>query len=597
MPVNSYFQNHGNEVMDHLNAEYGPEKGQHVFYAMANKRKNAKPAFLGDLGDPQDSDPTPMPPPPPVNTPNTASPFGGGDPAMSGAMPPVPASGPPPMPTPPPSMPPPPVVNTVSQGIGSNPMYRRGLVSGLEKADEGPGMPNSPQSQIGQGPMAKLASKAGQDYAAASDPSKKTPMWKEALGITLNRLGLPQVGGKLTGDDEKNKLLQRAVNLSSLSDEERKQQTGAETSVNNALKAGSLTEERASFAESRRLNAETRAQNAQIFADRVKAQESKQKQDWLTRELGSKERQEDSTYQKQSDPIQPGYVFYPDPSNPGSGFAAPPSMRNLPTELTKWLPGNKPGDLVAHSDYRKALDMHQKNLIEETKAANKNDPNATLDGQVRTEIAGFGGDVSKKEDVAKGLQLVEAKKAREKQAGDKGTILMLPTEGGGFKATSVKPGDTVAPGAVTPSGMSTTNIPTANTRAMSEKAPRVIQFVDRISQILDANEKQLGPLKSRWSEFTTGRVGLPNQGYTQLRTVKGLLTTALMNMHVGARGGADIMKHFDDLINTSVQDPDNLRAALAEIKAYAESVAKEGSTKADLASPGTTSRIKILKVE
>ena len=47
-------------------------------------------------------------------------------------------------------------------------------------------------------------------------------------------------------------------------------------------------------------------------------------------------------------------------------------------------------------------------------------------------------------------------------------------------------------------------------------------------------------------------------------------------MHVGARGGEYIMKHFEDLIDQGKQDPDNLRAALQEIKTYAQSVEKEG---------------------
>jgi hypothetical protein len=126
---------------------------------------------------------------------------------------------------------------------------------------------------------------------------------------------------------------------------------------------------------------------------------------------------------------------------------------------------------------------------------------------------------------------------------------------------------------------------------MAEKAPRVLDLASRAEDLLNANEQQLGPLKSRWDEFTAGKIGLKNQGYTQLRTNIGLLTTALMNMHVGARGGGEMMKHFTDLLKLAQQDPDNLRAALGEIKNYANQVKTEGGLKTPLpaaaAPPGT----------
>ena len=75
-----------------------------------------------------------------------------------------------------------------------------------------------------------------------------------------------------------------------------------------------------------------------------------------------------------------------------------------------------------------------------------------------------------------------------------------------------------------------------------------------------------------------GRVGAPNPEFTKLRTDIGLLQTALMRMHVGARGGEQIMAHFADLIDSSKQDPQNLKAALDEIKAYAQEVGRSGGT-------------------
>jgi hypothetical protein len=161
---------------------------------------------------------------------------------------------------------------------------------------------------------------------------------------------------------------------------------------------------------------------------------------------------------------------------------------------------------------------------------------------------------------------------------------MIPDGRGGYTAKRVMPGQSVPADAVSASGMSTLNLPTAATRAMAERAPRVIHFVDRINAILDENEASLGPLQSRWGEFMTGRVGLPNKDFAALRTNAGLLSTALMNMHVGARGSEKIMEHFQGLVNTSIQDPVNLRAALQEIRTYAQDVASE--RRAGIEAPG-----------
>ncbi len=140
------------------------------------------------------------------------------------------------------------------------------------------------------------------------------------------------------------------------------------------------------------------------------------------------------------------------------------------------------------------------------------------------------------------------------------------------KLVRVEPGGAVPKGALTAAGENAVNTPTAATRTMSEAAPKVLDLVNRVSQLVDAQEKTLGPAASRWNEFMAGKVGAPNADFTKLRTDVGLLQTALMRMHVGARGGEQMMEHFRDLIDTSKQSPENLRAALEEIKSYAEAV-------------------------
>jgi hypothetical protein len=152
--------------------------------------------------------------------------------------------------------------------------------------------------------------------------------------------------------------------------------------------------------------------------------------------------------------------------------------------------------------------------------------------------------------------------------------MMIGPDGVAFE---VRPGTQVPTGSLTTSGVNTSNVVTSNTRTMMEAAPKVLGFVSRIQNLLDENEKQLGPLDSRWNDFTAGKIGLPNKGYTQLKTDAGLLATSLMRMHVGARGSEKIMEHFQNMIDVAHQSPANLRAALDEIKNYATEVAAQNT--------------------
>jgi len=117
---------------------------------------------------------------------------------------------------------------------------------------------------------------------------------------------------------------------------------------------------------------------------------------------------------------------------------------------------------------------------------------------------------------------------------------------------------------------------TSSTRTMIEAAPKVENLIDRIGPQIDKISSELGPASGRWTEFMAGKVGAKNPDYIALRSNVDLLTTLLMRMHVGARGGEYIMKHFKDMLDQGKQDPDNLRAALKEVRTYANDVIQEG---------------------
>lgn len=90
---------------------------------------------------------------------------------------------------------------------------------------------------------------------------------------------------------------------------------------------------------------------------------------------------------------------------------------------------------------------------------------------------------------------------------------------------------------------------------------------------------ELEALGPRWNEFLAGTVGTMPTGpdgkqdtrYVALRThVNGLLSTALMQAHVGARGGERIMEHFEDIANAGKMSLPTLKTALDAERQYVE---------------------------
>ncbi len=142
-----------------------------------------------------------------------------------------------------------------------------------------------------------------------------------------------------------------------------------------------------------------------------------------------------------------------------------------------------------------------------------------------------------------------------------------------------------------------TQTPTNDIKVMVQSAPQVLALVDRADSLIDRQIEQLGPLKSRWAEFWSGKVGMPNPQFRQLMTDVDLLSTRLMKMHVGARGSVDMMKHFQNILAAGHQSPENLKAAINEIKDYANEIKdtpiNDTSAFDDLISKYTGGRIKV----
>jgi hypothetical protein len=79
---------------------------------------------------------------------------------------------------------------------------------------------------------------------------------------------------------------------------------------------------------------------------------------------------------------------------------------------------------------------------------------------------------------------------------------------------------------------------------------------------LDAKGKTLNIASARINDFLTGKVG-NDPDFAPLRTDMKLLSTALMQAHVGLRASAEMMEHFKGLADYSISNNATLRSALA----------------------------------
>jgi hypothetical protein len=99
-------------------------------------------------------------------------------------------------------------------------------------------------------------------------------------------------------------------------------------------------------------------------------------------------------------------------------------------------------------------------------------------------------------------------------------------------------------------------------------AARELVSPDGLFSLIASDMKALGPqglnaVGSRFNEFMAGRVGEGNDNYTRLRTHVRLLSSALMQAHVGSRGSEAMLEEFRGLADQGRMSSSTLKSALA----------------------------------
>ncbi len=117
---------------------------------------------------------------------------------------------------------------------------------------------------------------------------------------------------------------------------------------------------------------------------------------------------------------------------------------------------------------------------------------------------------------------------------------------------------------------------TSTTRTMVETAPKVKKLLESAENQIDGLQDELGPGAGRWNDFWTHKVGVKNPEYMRFRASTDLAYSLLMRMHRGSQGSDAAQEHFSQIIAASYQSPENMKAAIDEIKAYADYVSDEG---------------------
>lgn len=152
----------------------------------------------------------------------------------------------------------------------------------------------------------------------------------------------------------------------------------------------------------------------------------------------------------------------------------------------------------------------------------------------------------------------------------------VPDGQGGYTVQRARPGDHIAPGALSASGMSSMNAPTSQQRNAAGRAQQVLDSIPDVLNDLHTNAAQLGPGMGRFNDIYSGKVGAPNPEFAGLVSDLKLLGTSVAIAHAQGRMSNELLNEFNSMIAEPHQDPKNIEAVIGKVQKFMQRSAQQG---------------------
>jgi hypothetical protein len=136
--------------------------------------------------------------------------------------------------------------------------------------------------------------------------------------------------------------------------------------------------------------------------------------------------------------------------------------------------------------------------------------------------------------------------------------------------------------------------PTVQGRNRAEASRVVSALLPEIDKMVSLDNKKLGAISGRVSDFAAGKIGENDPAYIYLKQLSELAKSGTAMMHLGLRGAASVQSNankFLDAFNTGKMSPDNIRAGIRAVKLLTKEYAEEGNV-APIGSPEWNKRYK-----
>jgi len=154
--------------------------------------------------------------------------------------------------------------------------------------------------------------------------------------------------------------------------------------------------------------------------------------------------------------------------------------------------------------------------------------------------------------------------------------MFVPGADGQSTLQTIRPGQSVGPGAQTAAGLNAMNTPTTQQRTAAGRAETVVAMAPEVMSRIDSMASKLGPVEGRWNEFMQGKLGSDDPDFAALRSDLLMMSSAVALAHAQGRLPENLREEFDHAINAPKQTPQNLKATIQTMIPWLKQVQNQG---------------------